>query len=328
MLRRKRGGADYDLSDSDDGGEARRRMKRRQFAKMQKALFADERVSKVAENPRNQAFLRTIEDVGSDDDMDFIFERPAPTATPASGDTSSQDREAAVAIPDSQPGPSVTTTAATSAERLPAPQRRRARDDKKPVSIGQIRESLSNLLEEPNTSSVIPSTDLASDSDDDDKDASNNHRPQGSSDKENRRHRTHVAIVDRITLKRNASSSSSTSTTTSDGRRRQAFTATGSSSTFKVPALLRRATTNSLASTTSTSTTTSTTSGGIGEDAKIRSKPSGNGGRRSGVNYFARENERRAAAAESERRREARRWKGAEGRGSVVGGLFGGGKFE
>ncbi len=47
MLRRKRGAGDYDLSDSDDGGEAKRRMKRRQFAKMQKALFADERVSNI-----------------------------------------------------------------------------------------------------------------------------------------------------------------------------------------------------------------------------------------------------------------------------------------
>jgi mediator of replication checkpoint protein 1 len=333
MLRRKRGG-DYDgLSDSDDGGEARRRMKRRQFAKMQKALFADERVSKVAENPRNMAFLRTIEDLGSDDDdaMAFILEPTAPVAVDASQESA--------AIPDSQPGTTTTATATSRVgERLPAPQRRSGRDGKKPANIGQIRESLSNLLEDPNATSVIPASDLASDSDADaeDEDGGNNHpRRQGSSDKENRNPRRHaVAVVDRLTLKRNASSistSSSTtnndSATTSNGRRhRPAFAAPSSSSStnaFKVPALLRRATTNSL--------TSGSTSAGAGEEAeattKVR-KVGGGASRRSGVNYFAREGERRAAAAQRERRREERRWKGAEGRGSVVGGLFGMGKFE
>jgi mediator of replication checkpoint protein 1 len=46
------------------------------------------------------------------------------------------------------------------------------------------------------------------------------------------------------------------------------------------------------------------------------------------VSYLARETERRAAVAEVERRREARKFKGMEGRGKAVGGLFGGGRFE
>ena len=46
MLRRKRG-ADYDLSDSDDEGEARRRRKQREFAKMRKALLEDEEIGKI-----------------------------------------------------------------------------------------------------------------------------------------------------------------------------------------------------------------------------------------------------------------------------------------
>ena len=102
MLRRKRG-ADYDLSDEDDGGEARRRMKRRQFAKMQKALFSDERVKKIAENPGNQAFLRTIEDHGSDDEMDFLDF----AASQEQGDSQSQEEtdseKRPETIPDSQP---------------------------------------------------------------------------------------------------------------------------------------------------------------------------------------------------------------------------------
>ena len=46
-LRRKRG-ADYDLSDSDDDGEARRAMKRREFARMRKALLeGNEDIGKI-----------------------------------------------------------------------------------------------------------------------------------------------------------------------------------------------------------------------------------------------------------------------------------------
>jgi len=52
------------------------------------------------------------------------------------------------------------------------------------------------------------------------------------------------------------------------------------------------------------------------------------GSRNSGVHYFARESERRATVVKTERRREERMVKGAEGRRKVVGGLFGGGKFE
>ncbi|KAJ2972685.1 hypothetical protein NUW58_g9134 [Xylaria curta] len=87
MLRKRRRGGDghdFDLSDSDDGGEARRRMKRRQFAKMQKALFADERIGKIAENPRNAAFLKSIEDIKKDDEWDFAQPgRPSHTRQPA-----------------------------------------------------------------------------------------------------------------------------------------------------------------------------------------------------------------------------------------------------
>ncbi|KAK0652940.1 MRC1-like domain-containing protein [Cercophora newfieldiana] len=317
-LRRKRGGDWDDLSDEDDGGEARRRLKRRQFAKMQKALFADERISKVAENPRNQAFLRTIEDHGSDDDMDFIF-APSPTAPGlVSEDSQSSEKAdgAATTIPDSQPQES---------QRAPA-HLRRTKPGKKPSHIGDIRESLSNLLDEPlNSSTVIPATDIGSGSDDDEEDP---FPPASSSsttapNKENRNPRRRPAVVDRISLKRNSSSNLSATSN------RLAFTsATSATGTFKVPALLRRATTNSLiSSSSSTTSSTGVTTHNASADtssSKIK-KPTG---KWSGVNYFARENERRAAVAEMERRREAKKWKGAEGRSKVVGGLFGGGKFE
>ncbi|KAK0619282.1 MRC1-like domain-containing protein [Immersiella caudata] len=313
-LRRKRGGDWDDLSDEDDGGEARRRLKRRQFAKMQKALFADERISKVAENPRNQAFLKTIEDHGSDDDMDFIF-APSPTV-PAlvseDSQSSANGESGPTTIPDSQPQES----------RRADAHLRRTKDGKKPSHIGDIRESLSSLLDEPlNSSTIIPATDRGS-SDEEAEPPSSTATTTTNKENHNPRRRNRANIVDRISLKRNSSSTLSTTS-------RLAFATTSSSSgTFKVPPLLRRATTNSLvSSSSSTTSSTGVTTNNTSTDAssaKIK-KPAG---KRSGVNYFARENERRAAVAEMERRREAKKWKGAEGRSEVVGGLFGGGKFE
>jgi mediator of replication checkpoint protein 1 len=52
------------------------------------------------------------------------------------------------------------------------------------------------------------------------------------------------------------------------------------------------------------------------------------GGKSSGVNYFARESERRAAVIKTEKRREQKLVKGAQVRRKVVGGMLGAGKFE
>ena len=328
MLRRKRGAGEFDLDDEDDGGEARRRMKRRQFAKMQKALFADERISKVAENPRNQAFMRTIEDIGSDEEMDFLYE-PAPVDNKDSQDDS-QDNQAqstSSVVPDSQPR--ATGTMSAPAKRTPAAERR-TKTGKKPTDIGEIRETLSNLLDDPSGNSIISATDFGSDSEEEE---GGDEDDGGSSNKENanpRRGRTRHAgqVVDRISLKRQGSSNVST---TSNGGR-LAFAAPNSSSAgFKVPALLRRATTNSLISTGSSSTSGKDgaaggggSAGGFSENAKIKSKA----GKKSGISYLARENDRRKAVDEAEKRREQRKFRAVEGRSKVVGGLFGAGRFE
>lgn len=324
MLRRKRGGADYDLSDSDDGGEAKRRMKRRQFAKMQKALFADERISKVAENPRNQAFLRTIEDIGSEDEMDFLL-TPAPQPQ-ADGQASGGDgsQEHGVTVPDSQPPMG---GMAAPPKRAPANERR-TKSSRKPATLGEIRETLSNLIDDPSSNSVIPATDFSSDDDDNASEGDNS----GSSNKENanprRRGGSAGPVVNRMTIKRQGSSNAS------GGGGKMAFFAGPSSSAsanggFKVPALLRKATTNSLISTGSSTSNGGGgggggSGGGFGEDAKIKK----NAGKKSGVSYLARETDRRAKVVEGEKRREERKFKAVEGRGKAVGGLFGKGKFE
>ncbi|KAI1751758.1 MRC1-like domain-containing protein [Xylaria castorea] len=345
MLRKRRRGGDghdFDLSDSDDGGEARRRMKRRQFAKMQKALFADERIGKIAENPRNAAFLKSIEDMNNDDEWDFRDNFADITSTSGDDSQSQNASQANEAIPDSQPP-------ATGRKRSriddhaprPAPNERGTGDNARPSSIAEVRRSLSMLLEEPNApiGSIISATEVDSDSDGEKERPSTSH-----TNKENRRPSRHVGggVVDRITLKRNSSSLSTGSTSTTS---KLAFTAPSTSgSGFKVPALLRRATTNSTklvsnsnptASTTTSSTTSQASTGGgssgslnkaasFGEDGKLKKIA----GKRSGINYFAHENERRAKVADAEKRREAKKWKGAEGRSKVVGGLFGSGSFE
>ncbi|KAF2973352.1 hypothetical protein GQX73_g218 [Xylaria multiplex] len=343
MLRKRRRGGDghdFDLSDSDDGGEARRRMKRQQFAKMQKALFADERIGKIAENPRNAAFLKSIEDMNDDDEWNFS-ENFADTTSTSGDDSQSQNvSQADQAIPDSQPPTTGRKRSRTDDHApRPGPSERRTKDGVRPSSIAEVRKSLSTLLDEPNASaaSIIPATEMGSDSEGEGERPSTSH-----SNKENWRNRRQAsaAVVDRIALKRNSSSALSTASTGMAAK--LAFTAPSTTgSGFKVPALLRRATTNSTklssdsnSNATSSSSISQTSASGnssslnkaasFGEDGKLKK----NAGKRSGINYFAHENERRAKVADAEKRREARKWKGAEGRGKVVGGLFGSGSFE
>ncbi|KAK8102655.1 hypothetical protein PG984_015801 [Apiospora sp. TS-2023a] len=349
MLRKRRrhGGGDngaFDLSDSDDGGEARKRMKRRQFQKMQKALFADERIGKIAENPRNAAFLKSIEDRGSDDELDFDPNAVDEQDEEDSQNNSQGQREEAQeeSIPDSQPATSEDNQAQNQnlgrkrnrlepdhTARLPPALRkaRGANTTRVPTSITDVKRSLSSLLDDDHT--IIPATDPLEGEGSDDEVAPDE---SSSSNKENGRP-SRTAVVDRISLKRAGSSGLSTS--------RQAFAApsnSGGSGVFKVPALLRKATTNnSLVSQSSNlSNTGTTTAGGVGssmiggagstgrEDGKLKQ----NAGKRSGINFFARENERREKLRESEMRREKKKWKGVGDRSKAVSGLFGSGSFE
>lgn len=317
MLRRKRG-ADYDLSDSDSGGEARQRMKRRQFSKMQRALYADERVKKMAENPGNQAFLRTMEDRGSDDEMDLVGMAPE---QPESQHPSQEDgggRQGPTTTADDGPG-----TQPPGQGRAPA-HRRRTAGGGKPSSLGQVRKTLSNLLEE-RQGSIVPATEPGSESDDGgdarrcDKE---NQAPSG------------AAVVDRLRLKRTGSCAASTA--------RLAFAAHASTPSFKVPALLRRATTNSTrmssssssAATTATATATTAAAASAAtassslDDGKLRK----GAGKTSGVVHGRgpprdAEAATATAVAAAERRRARLRARGAAHRVGVVGGLLGRGSF-
>jgi mediator of replication checkpoint protein 1 len=323
-LRRKRG-ADYDLSDSDDDGEARRRMKRKEFAKMRKALLEDERIGKIAENPKRLAFLRAIEDRGDNDDVDFLADFDDSQSTSDSQSQSQTGQQDVIQVNSSQPtatmGPPKRKLGSDTAteNRLP-PHLRRTKAGKKPSNLSEIRESLSSLIEEPNA--MVQSHDF-SDSESDleiEGDMRNAQKEKENRDPFAPRRRKSHPVVDRISLKRASSSSVSTSV-------KLAFAASTVASAFKVPALLRRATTNSSITSGSGSSVSGTErmSGAFGDDGKTAAKKAT---KSSGVNYFARENERRVALKEGEKRREQKRFKGAEGRRKAVGGLFGNGKFE
>lgn len=350
MLRRKRG-ADYDLSDSDDDGEARRRLKRRQFAKMQKTLYADERIKKIAEKPGSRAFLRTIEDRDSDDD-DIDMAVVNEPAVEIDEESQSQPRSEAGVLPDtildsqSVAGSENQRRSSDNPAPVAAALRRhprRTQEGYKPSSIGEIRESLSSLLEEPNTQSTVPATEIESESDTEDIDeydeqVDRNHAITTTTitnGKENPR-RSRVAVIDRITLKRASSSAlSETSTTTS-----VAFAAPsrsyGSVSSFRVPALLRRATTNNSITAASGSNGSSTnaiskTSGdGSSSATSVRKSQLTRSGQKSGVRALgaARDLERHAAVHESEKRREQRRQIDAGRRQPAMGKMFGAGQFE
>ncbi|RDL37613.1 Uncharacterized protein BP5553_05046 [Venustampulla echinocandica] len=323
MLRRKRG-ADYDLSDSDDGGEARRRKKRAEFAKMRKALLADERIGKIAENPKRQAFLRAIEDRGSEDEMDFLEDFAEPEEGTDS-QSQSQGENPEQIVQDSQPTamapPKRKLSNDADAEQRPPPHLRRTKPGKKPANLSEIRESLSSLIDEPNA--MIAPAESESDSENE---LEIEGQPDSRKEKENRDpfalRRTKVPVIDRISLKRASSSSISSNA-------RMAFAVSSAGPGFKVPALLRRATTNSSV----TSSTSSTLTGGMSATERMAGPASSDGvkrggGKNSGVHYFARESERRAAVVKTEKRRELKLVKGAQGRRKVVGGLFGAGKFE
>lgn len=180
---------------------------------MQKALFADERVKKISEDPGNQAFLRTLEDQGSGDEMDFI-DVQEPEVEGDQSQSQSQEREqekekgqeGAVLIPNSQP-----------VNRAPA-HMRRTKNGKKASDISDIRESLSSLLDEP---SAIAPTELGSESEGDDAPNKENiYPPKG-------------PVRDRITRGPSASIPPNA---------RRGF---GPSQSFRAPSLLRKATSSS-----------------------------------------------------------------------------------
>ena len=355
-IRRKRG-ADYDLTDSDDDGEARRRMKRREFAKMRKALMEDENVGKIVANPKSAAFLKSLED--REDDMDFDdfgdesvvdIDHATNSQLPADGESQEQggsgenSQSEGHVVPPKQPS------------RLPPAMRRRRaiQEDKRASSLAEIRANVSQLLEDPNAVHMANSSSSDSELDiQDEDDALSVHEgllsndedmemePQDTSlilgetsviktttrkekgkGKENldpfASRRSSVAVVDRSLSRQNSAASS-------DGSRMVFGSTSSLTSGFKVPPLLRKATGNSISS------AASSFSGEAGS-AKLAAAgfgaKTGNTAKAKGYKGFAKEEQRQKVIQEGEQKRIKKKLKGAEERRKTVGGVFGGGRFE
>ncbi|KAL8717700.1 MAG: hypothetical protein Q9225_005076, partial [Loekoesia sp. 1 TL-2023] len=253
MLRRKRG-ADFDLSDSEDDAEARRRRKRREFAKMRKALLENENVGKIAEDPKKMAFLRAIEDREDDEDLDFL-EQPEESSQQIVIDIDSQgapnsqsraDPESSNTALGKRKRP-LAESAPDATNRPPAPARRTPATTK-PSSLAEIRASVSFLVEEPDAVPIAPpSSPIASDNEPDENDENALPKITNTNNNDNnpftsRRCRTTInPIIDRLSLKRTSSSTSSSSSNNLFFHSASTIISGG----FKVPSLLRRATTSS-----------------------------------------------------------------------------------
>ena len=153
-LRRKRGANDdLDLSDEEDAVARRREAKRREFAKMRRELLKDEAVGKIAEDKKKEAFLKSIEDreaVSDDDDFDQpetpLDESQSQSQQPAQAEAKeTQDADAR----DKQKRP-LEPSSDSQLNRLPS-SLRRTPHNQKPATLAEIRESVSFLIEEPDS---------------------------------------------------------------------------------------------------------------------------------------------------------------------------------
>ncbi|KUL82499.1 hypothetical protein ZTR_10212 [Talaromyces verruculosus] len=311
-LRRRRGADDdLDLDDSDDERLARRRAKQREFAKMRKALLADEKVSEIASNPKKQAFFKALEDRDDDDEMEFEFDNGAQSKE-ASFQVNEKDEQSANADAGGESGKEShkrkrpLEPAAEDVSNRPPPHLRRtaANVSRKPSSLAEIRETLSFLTATPEYDSfhedasieeeIVYSTDKGNSEDDSETNAEPSRKSSvdGFAIPPNPR-RTRGPVVDRLALRRASSSNSARA-----GAKPAFMTSTSSWDTanvgFRPPPLLRRAT-------SSWSTSDSSSSFSISGAKKSSSGPKAglSNSNKGSVNYYT-------AARERERERDLR----------------------
>ncbi|KAE8152233.1 MRC1-like domain-containing protein [Aspergillus avenaceus] len=295
LRRRRAAGDDYDLDDSDDEYLARRREKQREFARMRKALMADEKIGEIAENPKKAAFFKAVEDRDMDDDgLDFLEDEEQPESQ---DEPSSQD-----VVPDSQPHTTSETAnkkkrpleaSAEDVYNRPPPNLRRkpaSAMSKKPATLAEIRETLSFLTETPEYDSFHEDASVDEEEKHDDEgtpeEPSADAQPSDEFVAPRHPRRTKGPVVDRLALLRQASSNSATS---SSSNTRFAFqTGSGADPVGFRPPMIRKG------------TTASSSASSKSDSSKRVTKPSGIPVAKKGaVNYYT-------AAREKERERELR----------------------
>ncbi|KAI9780651.1 MAG: hypothetical protein M1839_006592 [Geoglossum umbratile] len=306
-LRRKRG-ADYDLSDSDDDLEARRRRKQREFTKMRKALLEDENIGKIATNPKKLAFLRAIEDNDQGEQYDFLGN----TADASQDIVESQDfgdGHQVATTNQKRKRNSESITDVNDENRPPA----HLRKPNRPSTLSEIRESLSSLIVEPHAAFDPPNNDDLSSDDDE---SSHRNSPH------TKRCRSNIPVIDRVAAKRSESS-------ISESTKLAFHSTTASAGGFRVPALLRRVAASHLSGATKDAVVVTERMAGVenkGADGTGAVKRGGKAS--SSINFHQRERGRREGVSEAERRRKKVLREQVEGRRKGIVGLFAGGKFD
>lgn len=310
-LRRKRGNNAFELdSDEDDQVVERRRRRQREEARKRKLLLQDETLGKLGSNDKKEAFLRAIEDRDEADDVDFldgldvdddaemVDSQQKPSASqPTASQTGNEEQQNSLKRPadsldlsqssqNAQPLQKKKSVAASSL-------RRSAFNDtfRKPKSLAEVRDSLSFLIDDPFNAELASEILLSSDEEREVRALSSEPRAPASA----RRVPAKEAVIDRLTLKKQASSMAETADSN------LAFTSLSQQAKgFKPASLLRKATTN-----------TSFTNGSFNENrapiALNREGSSGirNGGsKKSSINYQAREAERQEIVQKAAKRRE------------------------
>lgn len=304
-LRRRRGADDdLDLDDSDDERLARRREKQREFAKMRRALLADDKMGELAENPKKAAFFKAIEDREVEDDfeLDFLEEKGSGSQGESSQGVTTDEQTDTTQESKKRKRP-LEPSAEDTTNRAPAHLRRTPASamSRKPATLAEIRESLSFLTETPEYDSFHEDASIDDEAAEEEDDSNtsgveethaDDARPQSNDGFAVPSHprRTRGPVVDRLALLRRASSNSASAPASGSANTKMAFHSGGHSDGpigFRPPPLLRRVTTES------SSSSSSTTSSRV-------SKPAASGPKKGGaVNSYT-------AAREKERERELR----------------------
>jgi mediator of replication checkpoint protein 1 len=260
-LRRRHGADDdLDLDDSDDERQARRREKQREFAKMRRALLADDKVGELADNPKKAAFFKAIEDREEFDfDLDFLDEKQGDSQEDSSQDMRTEEQSTVPATETAKRKRPLEESAEDTTNRPPPHLRRTPATaaSKKPASLAEIRETLSFLTETHDYDSFHEDASL----DEEDAGTTEENNDAAGADfqteepevqttdhfpKPSHPRRTRGPVVDRLTLLRQASSNSASGQEAANTK--LAFHSGGGKDGpigFRPPQLLRRVTSSS-----------------------------------------------------------------------------------
>lgn len=360
-LRRKRGAADFDLSDSEDEIERRRANKRRNEARLRKLLLEDNKISQIAANPKQKAFFECLQDNDVDDSMNFLdqvdeddWSQGLGLDTPTEGNERPPTEHHTVRRLTREDSAAQQSDSDTFAKGPKLPRARISGAGKKrDLGLREIREQLSFLVEDEDK--LLQGM---SDDDDDDDEFANWNGPIGAPDttttaaaaaisttttttttaatttSHSRRPTRTATVIDRISLKRSATLESTTTNNTSTKLAFHAPDNDADPTTFRVPGLLRRATTNSQLSTDSGSTSNTGMSGDTGGGGAAGGMKKSGAKGSSSINYHQRERESQRARVvgkvDEKRRRgleeERKRREGEVRRVQKLGGPGGGAK--